>query len=155
MNSDFNKFHKTVNNSKFLNIKKWASFPLNKIIDNKSKIYNISGIYVIENIDIEILYVGKAKSIYGRIYSHYKATLGNEKASAWKQFFEYFNSNLIAYYFITTGYSKEYEEIIRQALEKIIQIKYRPLFDRIYSRKGHNEISNFDEVVKLLKNNAR
>jgi len=151
MNSDFKKFQTTINDPKFLEIENWDSFLLSEIAKNRSRIYTASGIYAIANKDKDILYIGKAKSIYGRLNSHYKATLGKEKASAWKQFFEYFNTGLLAYYYKTDGYSKEYEEGIRQALEKIIQIKYRPLFDRIYISKGKKFVQNIDDVVKSLK----
>ena len=132
--------------------RKWKNFPLKKLDDYKKELKNKSGIYVIESNSYGILYIGKAKSIRGRLTSHLKATEGKEKSPAWKQFFEYFKSNLRAYYLVTdTLFSENSGENGRQIIERALQMKYAPLFDQIFPTRQRKKLNNFEERIKSLK----
>ncbi|MEI6815288.1 MAG: GIY-YIG nuclease family protein [Bacteroidota bacterium] len=155
MNKDFEKLIETLKDDSFLIIKNWHTFSLKDIKDNKANC-DKSGIYAIGSEKYGIIYIGKAKSIYERLKSHFNATEGKENAPAWKQFFDHkeLKFELKAYYFETSNYSIENKECINQILERVSQLIEKPLFDKMYSVKGHKSITNeeFDQKLSTLQN---
>ncbi len=76
--------------------------------------------------------LGKGNCINSRLKSH-KEIEANDKAEAWSQFFcENFKSGLTAYFLIIDKISKPNTENAKKAIERIVQIKYEPRFDRMY-----------------------
>ena len=148
MTQDFAKVIEIINKAEIFNIESnWASFPLEKIKENVIALKGLSGLYAISHDDYGIIYIGKAKSIYGRLYSHYKATQGSEKAEAWKQFFEKLDRGLTAYYFETNSFNLESQENSRKTLERLLQLKYNPLFERVYIG-GHKPVECIDSTLE-------
>lgn len=146
--NDFDKLLKILSDPKNLDIHgNWKVFPFQEILKFKNSI-DKPGIYAITDKNGQILYIGKAKSVYNRLKSHFNATQGKEKAEAWAQFFEYFNSDLKAFYFLTDSISNKNLENVNQALERILQVKYNPLFDQIYSLKGKKSIEDFKDRLR-------
>lgn len=146
---NFEKIQKLINDPLFFNIKEnWQSVPLSnyQIIDKKTK-----GLYALAHTEYGIVYIGKGNPIYNRLKSHFKATQGQEKAECWKQFFEhqYFKSGLTAYYYPIDSNKLAVSEQCRQALERILQIKYQPLFDTLYPKGNHNLIENLEDKIKI------
>lgn len=121
----------------------WSSFSLHDINKHVGAL-NKPGIYAITDQNTQILYLGKAKSVYNRLKSHYNATQKKERAEAWAQFFDHFNSDLKAYYFLTDSISDANVEKANQAIERILQIKHNPLFDQMYNLKGKRRIDDFE-----------
>lgn len=120
----------------------WPSFPLDDV-DNQSGSLNKPGIYAIVCQNSQILYIGKGRSVYSRLKSHYNATQKKERAEAWAQFFDHFNSNLKAYYLLIDKISDANVEKVNQAIERVLQVKHNPLFDRMYNSKGKRRIHDF------------
>jgi len=93
--------------------------------------------------------LGKAKKIYDRLRSHNEATKGNEKAECWRQFFMAITGNIIAYWYPVESKNNEVkEENARQILERLIQLKYEPIFDKIYPRGKRISKPNIQELLE-------
>jgi hypothetical protein len=110
----------------------------------------ISGVYALKHPRYGIIYIGKGKPIFRRIRSHYKATQGREKAAAWRQFFSFINSDITIHWYDVDHSDFFIGERYREALERILQIKYQPLFDIIYSEVGHKEVADFERRINDL-----
>lgn len=125
----------------------WASFPLHEVKLQAKVLRNKPGVYAITDQNSRVLYVGKGKCIYKRLKSH-KEVKENDRAEAWAQFFGHFNSNLMAYYFMTDKISSSNIEHANQAIERIVQIKHTPLFDQIYNTKSKPAKADFKGCLK-------
>lgn len=140
-----------INSDEFINVKEnWQNIDLSKL-EEKRKNSDIekSGIYALYNDNYEFIYVGKAKKIYDRLKSHRKATQGNEKAECWREFFMAIEGNIIAYWYpLESRNNEEKEENVRQILERLIQLKYDPLFDKIYPRGKRISKPNIRELLE-------
>ena len=141
-----------VNNPDKLDIKKWKSFPLSSVEAQRHDLSkSINGLYALNHDQWDIIYIGKGKPIYNRLKSHYKATKGFEKAAAWKQFFSYFSDNLTAYWIKVDDDNRIVGEQYRKVLELILQVKYEPIFERLYPDKKNKAISDFEIRLMSLK----
>lgn len=140
-----------INSDEFINVKEnWQNIDLSKL-EEKRKNSDIekSGVYALYNENCEFIYVGKAKKIYDRLKSHSKATQGNEKADCWREFFMAINGNIIAYWYpLESRNNEQREENVRQVLERLIQLKYDPLFDKIYPRGQRRSKPNLHELLE-------
>lgn len=149
MNEDYKRLIELINSENFTDVNHWPSLQLNKQQLDEKLLNEVSGIYVIKNLDGLVFFTGKAKSLYDRLNSHFKATQGKETAEAWKEFFEHFKVDLTFHYKVIDGFSNESAENARKALERILQIKYRPLFDRLY-KKGYKKIDDNKDAIRKL-----
>jgi len=147
-NADFKNLLLIINGNAYNDLDNWKSFSLSDLESQKDEL-KVGGVYAIKAQNEEVLYIGKAKYLYDRLKSHLKATEKLETAPAWKQFFEYFDNNLIALYFPITTFSEGASEHARQILERMLQVKYSPLFNKIYGR-GHKVIDDFEGFIKTL-----
>ena len=99
----FEKTIEIINNQKFQDIKDfWPSIELCNIL-NKEVSFDkkMSGVYALYHDDYNFIYIGKAKSIFDRLKSHYYATIGREKSECWSQFFGTINTGIWAYWYQT------------------------------------------------------
>lgn len=140
-----------INSDEFINVKEnWQNIDLSKL-EEKRKKSNVekSGIYALFNENYGFIYVGKAKKIYYRLKSHNKATQGNEKAECWREFFVAIKGNIIAFWYpLESKNNEEKEENARQILERLIQLKYEPIFDKIYPRGKRVSKPNIHELLE-------
>ena len=111
-----------------LPLDKWSSFKIehgNPTIKEKirkelrEKFKNINGLYIYK-INNRILYIGKAKPLYNRLYSHFRESFekvpGDTKENKWHRFFSSKeNINGLEVYWIAI--EGEYDRII---IEKIL-----------------------------------
>ncbi|HXI00918.1 MAG TPA: hypothetical protein VNI52_11680 [Sphingobacteriaceae bacterium] len=126
----------------------WPSFPLDDVRKQKILLPNKPGVYALIDDQGRVLYVGKGNCINSRLKSH-KEIGANNKAEAWAQFFsENFKSGLTAYFLIIDKISKPNIENAKKAIERIVQIKYEPLFDRMYNTKGKRAKYDFKGSLK-------
>ncbi|HVB03134.1 MAG TPA: GIY-YIG nuclease family protein [Chitinophagaceae bacterium] len=136
----FEKTLALINDKSIQNIKKWKRFALNQWknaeLKNKPKPM-INGLYAMWNKTCGCIYIGKGKPIKGRINSHYNAINGIEKAKAWKEFFEHemIKKEITIYWYCIDDDNDYLAERQRQSLERLLQIKYEPLFERMYKGK--------------------
>lgn len=148
--SNFEWIQSLINDPSFYEIKEnWQSVPL---FDYHKVDKKVKGLYALAHPEFGIVYIGKGNPLWNRLKSHFKATQGHEKAECWKQFFEHnhFNSGLIAYYYPLDCNDLAVSEQCREALERILQIKYKPLFDRLYPKGNHKLIEDLEEKIKTL-----
>ena len=130
-------FEKFLKDNDFLPYSNWDSFPLSHEIPKdeteanrnfkeiKNKVNRKSGLYVYEK-DGRILYVGKARSLFGRIKSHYIESYievsGDTKkkskfgANLWHRFFSE-NRGMVTIYWKELKEEKE-----RQIIEKMLEL---------------------------------
>jgi hypothetical protein len=90
-----------------------------------------SGIYVYQNINKVVLYAGKAKSLYARVYSHYQEAyrqVPGDKTGVWHYFFKKYSGNLIVYW-VEIENERE-RHIIEQCLELILETKFDKEFPK-------------------------
>jgi hypothetical protein len=82
------------------------------------------GIYVYESKQGVILYVGKAKSLYTRVYSHYREayTDKGDKTGVWHFFFNK-NAGDLKVYWVEIEYERE-RHIVEQCLELILNTSF-------------------------------
>jgi hypothetical protein len=148
---DLRKLQGILNDPGFFEIVKWPSVPLADfhILDRNAK-----GLYALANSEFGIVYIGKGNPIFNRLKSHFRATEGKDNAECWDQFFtnNRFKSGLKAYYYQVdctddTVVSEKYREV----LERVLQIKYDPLFDRLYPKRNHRRIENFEDKVSSFR----
>jgi len=144
---------KQINDKNFMDIPSWKKFDLSAI-DNVGFQFdrNVNGIYAIYNEEWGCLYIGKGKPIYGRLKSHYKATMGHDNSGAWNQFFKYFNKDLTAYWHEVDDHeSKDVGEVRRKIIERILQMKYNPIFDQVYITKGKQNVPDLNASLQKIK----
>ena len=85
----------------------------------------LSGIYVYQSVDGTILYIGKAKKLYDRVYSHYRETytsVGGDKSGVWHYFFNS-NPGELKIYWTKIG-SERQRHIVEQCLEEYFGSKF-------------------------------
>jgi len=109
---------------------------------------SVNGLYALKHPQYGIVYIGKGKPIFNRIKSHYYATKGKEKAPAWKQFFEYVTDDITVYWFEVDNTDPIIGEQTREVLERLLQIKYKPLFETLYRKGMRKELPDIDQAVK-------
>lgn len=146
--SDIDHLLKIISDPRTLDIyNHWPCFPLDDIKKQVGAL-NKPGIYAITCPNAQVLYIGKGRSVYNRLKSHFNATQKKERAEAWAQFFEYFDSNLKAHYLLTDKISDATVEKANQAIERVLQVKHNPLFDQMYNSKGKRRIDDFKGRLK-------
>lgn len=149
--NDFQAALQITNDPIFYNIQEnWISIPLDAILASRIAFADQDiGVYALFHPKYGCIYIGKGASIFNRLKSHYKATCGKERSECWKQFFEAVNSEITAYWFpIKINLANEdANENLRQALERLLQIKYVPLFDRLYKRGNRNRINDLEQAL--------
>ena len=91
---------------------------------------SFNGIYVYFNAESECLYVGKGKTIYGRIFSHFKESYVKDFRLQAQDWFKFFNRNAgtLRLYIIEIEL-----ELDRQIIEKMLISILEPSFE--YYRK--------------------
>lgn len=125
---------------KFLPLSKWHNFKLNHKKANerakntiRKEVGDKNGLYIYKKC-VRILYIGKAKSLSGRLTSHYYESykgVGNDiKGRDW---YKFFSSNKGVIEIFWKEVKNEYE---RQALEKILEYVLESEFEKI--RGKHN-----------------
>jgi hypothetical protein len=142
-----------INDKHFMDISSWPKFNLADIeIINLKLDKKRNGLYAISSKEGDCLYIGKGKSIYGRLKSHYKATKGHNKSGAWNQFFKHYNKDLIAFWHEVDDHaSKDIGEEYRKIIELILQMKYEPIFDQVYITKGKKNVRNLKALLQKIK----
>jgi len=156
---DYNLLISFLNDEKCVDINLWQQVEKFEELKSVKKgdccFADKSGIYAIIDNDGHIAYIGKAKCLHNRLSSHSWALVGKDaqKAPTWDEFFTHFNGkNLIARYFITPEFSDDRaSEFARQAIERALQIKYKPYFDELYSRKKDRLEDRFDGELAVIK----
>ena len=131
-----NKFREFLKKNRYLPLSLWKSLKLEHGIKNKEVPVLIrqavgikSGLYIYVK-DNRILYVGKAKSLFGRIKGHYRESFekvsGDTQFNTWHKFFsQKRNSGLIKIFW------KEIDrEDDRQILEKMLSRVLNPEFEK-------------------------
>lgn len=150
--TDFDHILSIIQSESFQDIEgHWNSMLLEQCYGSDTPLKrSIHGLYALKHPQYGIIYIGKGKPIFRRIRSHYKATLkkGHEKAPAWRYFFELINSEITLYWFEVDHADLFLGEQYREALERLLQIKYKPLFDRLFSQLGYKEVEGFEERIK-------
>lgn len=122
------KIKQFLETNKFLPISEWPSFELdhgNSAIETencrkiKTEIANKSGLYIYQK-DGRTLYIGKAKSLLGRLKSHYHESFKDPAHARFKPWYDFFSSD------INKGHVKIFwkeveKEEERQILEKMLE----------------------------------
>ncbi|MER0442056.1 GIY-YIG nuclease family protein [Emticicia sp. W12TSBA100-4] len=143
-----------INSDEFINVEEnWQNIDLTKL-EEKRKTSDLkkSGVYALYNENYGFIYVGKAKKIYDRLKSHNEATKGNEKADCWREFFMAITGNIVGYWYpLESKNNAQKEESARQILERLIQIKYEPIFDKIYPRGKRVSRPDINEVLERYR----
>lgn len=153
---EFASVLQVINSNRFSCIEEyWCSIPLEATVSNKWLFEDgDSGLYALFHPEFGCIYIGKAISLFRRLKSHYNATLGKETSECWKQFFETINSRITAYWFpleIKLS-NKDLNENLRQALERLLQIKYSPMFDMVYKRGNRRANPDFIQLLSTYRN---
>jgi hypothetical protein len=148
--TDFDRILSVVLSESFQNIEEhWNSMLLEKCRDYELPLErDINGLYALKHPRYGIIYIGKGKPILRRVRSHYKATQGVEHAPAWREFFKLINTDITVYWYSIDHPEPFIAEQYREALERLLQIKYKPLFDIIFSQLGYREVEDFDRKIQ-------
>jgi len=130
-----NEFKLFLKKNGFLPIETWSNFEIIhgkanedfvKII--KNNVSDKDGVYIYIK-ERNILYVGKAKPLWGRIKSHfresYEEVSGDTKLKTWHKFFS--NKNNIG--LVKILYKEVPEELERQIIEKMLDYVLCPTFN--------------------------
>ena len=140
-----NKFRGFLEENGYLPLSSWDSLEIKHgVKDNSIKqlirkvVGTKEGLYVYIKGD-RILYVGKAKSLFGRINSHYRESFekvsGDTKWYTWHRFFsQKRNSGPVKVFWKEVG-----EESDRQILEKMIARVFNPEFEEFKERLALTE----------------
>jgi hypothetical protein len=149
MMNDFQYILSQVNTESFSDIEgHWQSMKLGQCITPELSLdKKINGLYALKHAKYGIIYIGKGKPIFNRIKSHYYATKGKEKAPAWKQFFEYMTDDMTVYWYEVNHLDEVVGEQAREVLERLLQIKYKPLFEIIYKNGIRKELPDINGAV--------
>lgn len=128
----------------------WQSMPFKQCITSDMPLgRQINGLYALKHPRYGWIYIGKGKPISGRIKSHYSATQGLEKSPKWKQFFEYMTDDQLMVYWYEADYEDGFRgEKIREILECLLHIRYKPLFETLYKKGMRKELPDIEQAVK-------
>ncbi|MDP6397175.1 MAG: hypothetical protein QF712_05685 [Candidatus Marinimicrobia bacterium] len=92
----------------------------------KEKVSDSGGLYIYKQ-GRDILYIGKAKSLLDRLFSHYResfeAVSGDTKTNKWHRFFSKYNGKVKIFWY------KVEKEPDRKIFEIMLQEIYRTKFD--------------------------
>lgn len=117
----------------------------------KDKLGKINGLYIYQNSDKEILYVGKGAPIANRLISHYRESFqsvkGDTKDQRWHKFFQS-NCGIMKIYW------KELEgEHERQIVEKLLDNTLDSSFKNFNSKVilNHNKVETIAENINDVK----
>jgi hypothetical protein len=93
----------------------------------KNELLDKRGIYLYQNLKGDCLYVGKAKNLYDRVYSHFKEayTPNESKGKVWNEFFKQHPGKLNLYWLEV----ESSDDILRHFIENRIADKFPPLFE--------------------------
>jgi hypothetical protein len=97
-----------------------------------------NGIYLYKDASDKVLYIGKAKPLYSRIYSHYREsfiTVPGERKGVWDEFFANHSGQL------TVFWMKINSERERHILEQMLEVVLGSVFEKDYP-KGKRIVKN-------------
>ena len=90
-----------------------------------------AGIYAYESKAGELLYIGKAKNLFNRVYSHYRETfidVGGDKSGVWHYFFNANHGELKIFWTELEGERERH--IVEQCLEVVKNTKFDKQFPK-------------------------
>ncbi|WCN36479.1 GIY-YIG nuclease family protein [Aneurinibacillus uraniidurans] len=161
-----NEFEQFLIDNKFLPLnkgeKRWCSFKIehkepknnNELVSTKNyirnEVSNKNGLYIYKNSMGQILYVGKAKPLINRLYSHYKESfqevLGDTKDKRWHRFFYLYQGELEVYW------CELEDEHCRQIVEKMLDVVLKPIFNWENQSISLGKTSTTFTSTKLISN---
>ena len=148
--TDFQKIVSIINSATFQEIEQYRqSVDLLKLCQSKTHFdQRINGIYALWHSQYAFIYIGKGKPIFHRLKCHYLATQGKEKAPSWKQFFEHINTDIKVYWYEYDNPDVVIAEYCREALERLLQIKYEPLFEAVYPKGNRKAVPDLQDFLR-------
>ncbi len=137
MKEDFyNKLQSFLFENEVLPLSTWDYFYVNhtQIADEEavrsviqSNIKQVSGVYVYQRVNNQVLFVGVSKNLGVNMFRHYKASQGKISGDAnsniWHRFFSQYQEELIVYWMEIE------EDILRETVGAVLRYTLKPLYN--------------------------
>ncbi len=114
----------------------------------RDKVGNKSGVYLYcrkTGSSEKLLYIGKAKPLSSRIYSHYRESFSFpdkvNKGEAWPTFFSKYTGRLKIYWI------EIQDERVRRIIEEMLEYCFQSQFDKEYPRGKRNLLYKINKII--------
>ncbi|PAD85001.1 hypothetical protein CHH57_01435 [Niallia circulans] len=110
---------------------------------------DIAGIYVIHNVDLDKYYIGQAKSIFDRVYQHFKANSGNVEVFEDFKLGDYFEISIIPLGQVNFGDLNELEDNAIRAYNSMYPNGYNKVMGNLPTKVFFLK-EEYSEVAMLI-----